>query len=260
MKKPAKAIYTLISIASLTSFILVWWLFTDVLKMTEPYLLPSPLKVFSSLINKLYNPNPDGGVLFEHIAASLTVTLSGLTLGVMAGIPVGVLMAWFPKFDRFFRPVFDFVRPIPTIAWIPLMILWFGIGLLPKILLIFIGTFIASVLNAYAGMKTVNPVHLWVAQTFGAKRSQMLFQIAIPTALPYFFTALRVALNIAWMSLVAAELLAATKGLGYMIQFNRTMGRVDNVIVGMLVIGAIGALFSWLLELIEKHFIKGRVR
>ena len=97
-------------------------------------------------------------------------------------------MAWFRRVDMFVTPLFDLIRPVPTIAWIPLMILWFGIGLGAKAAIIFVSAFVPCVINAYAGIKQTKPVHLWVAQTFGASRREMLFTVAIPTALPLIFT------------------------------------------------------------------------
>ena len=117
--------------------------------------------------------------------------------------------------------------------------------------------FVPCVINTYAGIKQTKPVHLWVAQTFGASRSKMLFTVAIPTAMPLIFTGLRISLGTAWMTLCAAEMLAANKGLGYMIQLNRALGRADMIIVGMLTIGAIGTIFTVGLGKLENLMVKG---
>ena len=123
--------------------------------------------------------------------------------------------------DRLARPLFDLIRPVPGLAWIPMFILLFGIGILPKAAVIFLSTSVACIVNSYTGIKQTKQEHLWVGDVFGFSNLQKLFKIAIPTALPMIFTGLRVAMGAAWMALVAAELLASSVGLGYMIQQGR---------------------------------------
>ena len=255
MKKSKK--YTIVSVISFLLFLFIWELITDILKVVPEYAMPSPYAVAKAFIYKIYSPDPDGATLFEHILTSLEVSLSGYALGAVIGIPLGIAMAWYRKFDMFFKPIFDLLRPIPPIAWIPIMILWFGIGLPAKAAIIFVSAFIPCVINTYAGIKQTSPVHIWVAQTFGASNFEILRKIAIPTALPLIFTGLKISLGTAWMTLVAAELLAATKGLGFMIQINRMLARPDIIVVGMLTIGGIGALLAILLDKIERKYVKG---
>lgn len=252
--------FGLISVCSLCGFFMIWYIATAVLKLMPDYALPSPVQVLESFIFKLTKKAPDSGTLFHHISASLKVALTGYFLGGIFGIPLGICMAWFRKTDLFVTPLFDLIRPVPTIAWIPLMILWFGIGLVAKAAIIFVSAFVPCVINTYAGIKQTKPVHLWVAQTFGASRTKMLFTVAIPTAMPLIFTALRISLGTAWMTLCAAEMLAANKGLGYMIQLNRALGRADMIIVGMLTIGAIGTVFTMGLGKLESFMVKGGKR
>ncbi len=249
--------FMIISICSLSIFFIIWYVATAVLHLMPDYSLPSPVQVLQAFVNKLTHKAPDGGTLFQHIVASLKVALSGYVLGAVIGIPLGICMAWFRRIDLFVTPLFDLVRPVPTIAWIPLMILWFGIGLGAKAAIIFVSAFIPCVINSYAGIKQTKPVHLWVAQTFGASRTKMLFTVAIPTAMPLIFTGLRISLQAAWTTLCAAEMLAANKGLGYMIQLNRSLARADLIIVGMLTIGFIGTLFSFVLGKLESKMVKG---
>jgi len=249
--------FAAISVCSLAIFFLSWYIATGVLHLVPDYALPSPVQVLRAFIAKLTKRAPDGATLFQHIMASLKVALSGYFLGAVVGIPLGICMAWFRRVDLFVTPLFDMIRPVPTIAWIPLMILWFGIGLGAKAAIIFVSAFVPCVINSYAGIKQTKPVHLWVSQTFGATRRKMLFSVAIPTAMPLIFTGLRISLGTAWMTLCAAEMLAANKGLGYMIQMNRAIGRADMIIVGMLTIGAIGALFTVGLDKLEQAMVKG---
>lgn len=137
------------------------------------------------------------------------------------------------------------------------MILLFGIGITSKIVTVFLSAFVPCVLNSYTGVRQTKEVHLWVGQTFGASNFQMLLYIAVPTSLPLIMTGIRVALGASWTCIVAAEMLASTKGLGYMIQQARGIYRPDIIICGMIAIGVIGALFSWILSLVENQVVKG---
>lgn len=249
--------YLFISFISLIFFILAWQLTTVTFSLIPERRLPSPETIINIFIYKLYNTNPDGGLLFEHIWVSLRQSLLGFLFGIGIGVPIGICMAWFRKIDLFFKPVFDLIKPIPPVGWVPIMLALFGLGIMSKVSVIFIASVIPGIINAYSGIKQTNPVHLWVAQTFGARRSQMLYTIAIPTAGPMIFTGIRVALNGSWVSLVAAELIASTRGLGYMIQTARLVGRIDIVFVGVLVIGIFGALMAYGVGFAEKLLIKG---
>ncbi len=249
--------YTLLSILSVGIFIFIWWFCIDVLQLKSQSVFPGPVKVFKSLIYKLNNVNPDGATLIVHTIQSLKVASLGYILGVIIGVPLGVLMAWNKWIDKFIRPLFDLLRPIPGLAWIPLFILLFGIGLFPKVLVIFISSFIACVVNSYTGIQQTKELHLWVGDVFGASNAQKLFKIAIPTAIPMIFTGLRVAMGAAWTALVAAELLASSNGLGYMIQQARSISRPDLVLVGMITIGVVGLALDKILHKIEVMVAKG---
>lgn len=257
MKKKIEWKYHIISVCSIVTVLLIWWLCTDVLKLLSPKTLPSPVKVFFTFIDKLTNKNPDGATLIEHAMSSLKIALSGYAMAIIIGIPLGILMSWYDSVDLFVRPLFDLLKPIPGVAWVPLMIILLGIGLLSKATVIFISAIVPCLLNSYSGIKQTKDVHLWVARTFGATDRQMLFKIGIPTALPFIMTGLRVALGQAWVTIVAAELLASTKGLGFMIQQSRGLYRPDIIIVGMLTIGIAGAFLTYILSLVERKVVKG---
>ncbi|PRR71993.1 Putative aliphatic sulfonates transport permease protein SsuC [Moorella humiferrea] len=179
------------------------------------------------------------------------MALTGYISAVVIGVPLGLLMGWYKKVDDIVKPIFEVIRPIPPIAWIPLAILWFGIGLPAKAFIIWLSAFVPSVINSYAGIKLTEPVLINVARTFGATNWETFLRIGVPSALPMVFTGLRLSLSSAWMTLVAAELLAATEGLGYMIQMGRTLSRPDVIIVGMLTIGFTGAIMAYVLERFE---------
>lgn len=246
--------YIWVSVGAVTLFLVLWQIFSTI---NSTGMMPTPIEVVKAFIIKFTDPNPDGSTMIEHLMASLQVALTGYFIGLIIGIPLGICMAWYKRFDWFARPLFDLVRPIPGIAWIPLMIILFGIGLFSKAMVIFISSFTACVINAYSGIKQTESVHLWVGQTYGATNSQMLFKIAIPTALPMIMTGAKGALATSWGALVAAELLASTQGLGFMIQQSRGLMRVDIIIAGMVMIGIVGALLSGLLSLLEKVLMRG---
>ena len=255
--KKRKSSYLWLSVLSILLFIAVWWLCCDCLKLTSPSTLPGPVAVAQTFVKKLTSTAPDGSTLPQHIGSSLQIALGGWLMGVVIGAPLGIFMAWYKKVDLFVRPVFDLLRPVPGLAWIPLMIILFGIGITPKIVTVFLSAFVPCVLNSYTGIRQTKEVHLWVGQTFGASDTQMLVNIAIPTALPMIMTGIRVALGAAWTCIVAAEMLASTKGLGYMIQQARGIYRPDIIICGMIAIGVIGAVFSGILSFIESKIVKG---
>lgn len=249
----------LISLFSIVLFFTIWVLVTDVFHLIKPTSLPSPIVVIKTFYNKWFDKAPDGSTLGVHILTSLQIAFYGFLAGAIIGVPLGICMAWFKTFDMAVKPLFDFVRTIPPIAWIPMMILWLGIGVRAKAGIVFLSAFIPCVLNSYSGIKQTSNVHIWVALTFGASRWTVLRKVAIPSALPMIFTGLKLSLNSAWTTLVAAELLGATSGLGYMMQMARLLIRPDIIVVGMLTIGLIGLVMSTCLDLLEDKFVKGDV-
>lgn len=248
----------LLSVLSVMAFIGIWYFLTAGLKVVPSKTLPDPMIIFTSFIKKFYTANPDGATLLEHTVASLQVALTGYFNALLIGIPLGIMMAWNKYVDRFVRPLFDLLKPIPGVAWIPLMIVIFGLGIASKAAVVFFSAVVPCVLNSYTGIKQTKDVHLWVARIYGATNLQKLFTIAIPTALPHILTGVRVALGAAWVAIVAAELLGATRGLGFMIQQSRGIYRTDIIIVGMLAIGICGGILTTILTIIEKSLLKGR--
>lgn len=249
--------YTIVSICSVLLVLTVWYVCINVLHLKEETVFPGPLTVLETFIQKLHTKAPDGATLLVHLGASLRVALFGYFLGVIFGVPLGILMAWSKWVDRLVRPLFDLIRPVPGLAWIPMFILLFGIGITSKAAVIFLSTAVACIVNSYTGIRQTKQEHLWVGDVFGATNLQKLFRIAIPTALPMIFTGLRVAMGAAWMALVAAELLAASEGLGYMIQQGRYSSKPALVFVGMIMIGLVGLLLDTILHWLEKKVAKG---
>jgi len=257
MKKKPLWFYP-VSFLTIALFLVIWQLYTDILQLVSPRSLPSPVQVFAVFIEKLYTRAPDGATLGVHLLASLQVSLSGYTLGVLVGTPLGILMAWYGAVDRHVRPIFDLLKCIPGVAWVPLMLILFGIGISSRIAVIFMASLIPCILNSYAGIRQTKEVHFWVARTAGASDFQMLTTLGVPTALPYIIQGMRVAIGSSWVTIVAAEMLASNRGLGFMIQLARGMSRPDLIIVGMLTIGAVGLVLTFLLSLVERIVVKGR--
>ncbi len=250
--------YLLLSAAGIIGFLLIW----QVVVMTglvDAKLLPAPTTILDTFIYKLGNTPPDGNILIVDLLASLQVALSGFLIAIVIGVPLGLLMGWWGYADRFIRPIFELVRPVPPIAWIPLVVVWMGIGLKAKALIIFFTAFVPCVINSYTGIKLTNQTLINVSRTFGAKNFEIFYKIGIPSSLPMVFAGIRVALGNSWSTLVAAEMLAASAGLGYMIQVGRTVARPDIVLVGMVVIGATGAILSAMLSKLEKYFLRWKV-
>ncbi|MGB4609810.1 MAG: ABC transporter permease [Saccharofermentanales bacterium] len=248
--------YLLLSILGIFSFLTIWFVVVR-LGLINERLLPSPVTVLNTLIDKFKNTEPDGNLLGTNILASLQVALSGFGLAVLIGIPLGLLMGWYKPVEAFFKPIFELARPIPPVAWIPIIVVGMGIGLKAKAVIIFFSAFVPCVINSHTGVKLTNQVYINVAKTFGASNAEIFYKVAIPYSLPMVFAGLRVALGNSWSTLVAAEMLAAVAGLGYMIQYGRNVARPDLVIAGMFVIGMLGALMSWILSIFEKRLVKG---
>jgi NitT/TauT family transport system permease protein/taurine transport system permease protein len=180
------------------------------------------------------------GELFRNIAASLERIFYANLAALLLGVPLGLAIGLSRIADRLFSGTLSLLRPIPPLAWVPLSILWFGIGATSVVFITYLAAFFAVLLNTIAGARSIDPVLLRAAACLGASRSRTLLRVALPSVLPYIFTGFRIAIGVSWMSIVAAELIAATSGLGYMISFYREVLRTDAIIVGMLTIGLIG--------------------
>ena len=203
---------------------------------------------------------PDGATIPVHFLASIKLSLSGFLLAIVIGIPLGLFMGYYKVLDSLFTPLFEIIRPIPPIAWIPIIILTMGIGFNAKVFIIFVSAFVPCVVNSYLGIKLTNQTLINVAKTFGASRWQVFTKVCIPSSMNMVFTGIRISLGNSWSTLVAAEMLASTQGLGYMIQIGRSLSRPEIIIVGMAVIGVTGAIMSGLLSLCEKKVAPWRYK
>ena len=248
----------LLSALGIAAFLVIWQLVVQ-FKLVNVRNLPAPSKVVETILYKISNKNPDGNTLVTNILASLQVALSGFILALVIGIPLGLFMGWFTPVDKFVRPVFELLRPVPPIAWIPVVVVFVGIDLKAKATIIFLSVFVPCVINSYTGIKLTKRTLINVAKTFGAGNFETFIKVGIPSAMPMVFTGVRTALGGAWSTLVAAEMLAAKAGLGYMLQVGRNVARADVVVAGMVTISVLGALMALVLGVIEKRVLKWKL-
>ena len=206
-------------------------------------MLPPPTAVFSAAQDLWAR-----GVLVTHTIDSLRRVLIAVGTAAVLGIPLGLAMGWFEKFRAAVDPVIEFIRPIPPLAWIPLSILWFGIGDMQIEYIIFLAAFFPVVLNSRAGARDIDTYLVRAGLSLGATPRDLFFTVILPGALPNIFTGLRIALGIGWMALVAGELVAAPSGLGYLINNARTLFRSDYILLGMVLIGALGLILDYMMR------------
>ena len=226
------------------AIVLVWAALSQLMRNTT--LLPSPLAVVETLASLVAS-----GKLWRDTGSSVGRIFLSWGLAAVAAIPLGIAMGRSERLERFVRPFVELFRPISPIAWIPLAVLWFGIGLSGKVFIIFIGSFFPVLLNTIAGVHGVPPILITAARTFGCSSLQLTTRVCIPAALPTIATGLRIAFGTAWMTIIAAEMVASKSGLGHMIMDGMEILRSDVVIVGMAAIGVLGFLFDALFRNIE---------
>ncbi len=236
--------YAIMTVATFIVFLGVWQLLAHY-RILGRY-TPTPWMVAKAFVFKLSNNGPDGAVLLANFVASLYVAITGFFIAITVGIPLGLVMGWYRLFDRFVRPLFEIIRPIPAVAWIPLTIVWVGVGLEAKSMIIFFSAFVPCVINSYTGVRQTNVALINVAKTYGASNFYIFLHVGVPSAIPLIFAGMRIALANSWGTLVAAEMLAASAGLGYMINMARSFGRADVVVLGMVCIGGLGYIFTWI--------------
>lgn len=257
MKAPSKRrIFsrpTALAAVSLATVVGLWFVLTSAARVIPPAFLPPPQNIVTDFVRILKNPYV-GHNLVGHTLVSLQIVLGGFLLAVGIGIPLGILMGWFKRIEALVDPLFQLLRPIPPLAWIPLSLLWFGIGIKSKIFVIWLSAFVPCVINSYTGIRLTEPLLVKAALGLGVKRQRdLLKEVAIPSSLPVILGGVRIGLGSAWMTLVAAELLASNAGLGYMMQMARRALEPSVIILGMLIIGILGALMARGLRALERR-------
>ena len=232
------------AMALIAVLIAAWWL---TVYLTHSLIFPAPWGVVTGTWELLKN-----GTLWDHIGASLVRVGAGFGLAVCFAVPLGLWMGWVRGAYRTLNPLFQILRPISPIAWIPIAILWFGVGDAAPIYLIFISSVFPMIVQTTVGVHTIEKRYLRAAENFGVSRRTLFKQVVIPAVLPQVLVGMRIGLGVAWLVVVAAEMIALHSGLGYMIMDSRNAGnRYDLVIAGMIIIGLIGLSLDTIMRLLE---------
>lgn len=231
--------------------ILVVWTILEKKGSLNTVIMPAPSKILSTFISLVKS-----GQLWKNLSISLIRVLKGYAIAACLGIVLGILIGLFRHLNRLTDLLIQIIKPIPPIAWIPLVILWFGIGEEGKVFLIFLGGFFTILINVVDGIRQTDRKLIEVSRSMETPFLKHVFLLVIPHSAPNIFTGLRVGLSSCWMCVVAAELVSSTTGLGYMIMNARQFGQTDVVIVGMLTIGVLGKVMDSLLRVVEKAVIR----
>jgi taurine transport system permease protein len=242
-----------ISAATGAALLLAWWLATQA-GLVSKLFLPTPAEVLRLAVD-IFHDGYANATLWEHVSASLVRILSAAAIAIVLGIPVGIFMG----LNRWVKGIFDtpieFYWPLPPLAYLPLMIIWLGIGEASKIVLLSLAMFAPVVLSAQAGVRSLPIERVNAALSLGANRWQLFTDIVLPSALPEILTGIRIALGVGWSTLVAAELIASTKGIGYMIMSASHFLATDAVFVGIAVIALCAFAFTYAMRILEKRLV-----
>lgn len=233
-----------VSLLTLGALLTLWWLVAR-LGLISPLFLPPPAQVLQQFATLAGPQGFMDATLWQHLAASLQRILIALAAATLCGVTVGLAMGLSPTLRGMLDPLIELYRPVPPLAYLPLMVIWFGIGETSKVLLIYLAIFAPVAMATLAGVQGAKQVRLRAARALGANRWQVLWYVIVPGALPDMLTGLRIGLGVGWSTLVAAELIAATRGVGFMVQAAGEFLATDVVLAGILVI----ALIAFTLEL-----------
>lgn len=231
-------------------FLIGFWILLRASGLINPTLLPSPFAVM-----EVFWSNLTQGELLVNIAMSVQRVVLGLLLGMALAVPVGFMIGWYKPVRRFVDPLINFFRALPPIALIPLVIVYLGIGEVAKIAILFYAAFFAAVIVMYEGMTQISPVYIRVARTLGATDFEIFLKVMVPMTVPHMLTALRVALGVAWATLVASELVAAQQGLGAMIQNASAFFDLGTIYLGIICIGTLALLMDLGLRKISNRLV-----
>ncbi len=232
------------SIGVIAGVVALWW---AIVVWTQSAIFPTPWQVVTGTLELA-----EDGTLWEHIGASLMRVGIGFGIAVLLAIPLGLWMGRVRGAFVTLNPIFQILRPISPIAWIPIAILWFGVGNASPIYLIFIASVFPMIVQTTAGVHTIEKRYLRAAENFGVPRDKLFRKVIFPAALPDIIVGMRIGLGVAWLVVVAAEMIALRSGLGYMIIDSRNAGnRYDLVIAGMIIIGLIGLGLDGIMRLLE---------
>jgi taurine transport system permease protein len=246
-------VFNLLTVAAL---IALWWVATN-LGWIKPLFLPRPESVMRALDQAIAG-ELDNNTLLGHFAWSMFRVFSAFALAVVVGVPVGIAMGVSRLARGIFDPPIEFYRPLPPLAYLPLMIIWFGIGETSKVLLIFLACFAPVALATRAGVRSASQEQIQAASSMGASRMQVVRYVILPTALPDILVGLRIGMGVGWTTLVAAEMVAANAGLGQMVLNASNFLRTDVVILGIIIIGLVAYAFEMMMRALESWLVPWR--
>jgi taurine transport system permease protein len=258
-KVPGEGASGTISVVTVVGLFVVWFAITN-LGLIKPLFLPSPQAVFQQFheyLTGMANDKP----LWQHLLASVLRVSVAFWLAFLTAVPVGIAMGMSRVVRGIFDPPIEFYRPLPPLAYLPLIIIWFGIDETPKVLLIYLACFAPLALAARSGMKSAAQEQINAAYSMGANYRQVILHVILPSALPEILVGMRIAIGFGWTTLVAAEMVAANVGLGQMVLNASNFLRTDIVIMGIVVIGIIAYMFDLLMRWVERRLVpwKGRM-
>ena len=222
--------------------VLVIWQAVNTFQLVNPGVFPGPVEIVETALSRF--PLTD---VLNHAWVSLIRVALGFSIGAILGIGLGIASGWYRWLGKLLWGPIEVLRPIPPLAWIPIALLWFGLGENSKVFIIFLGAFFPIITNTYKGMSSIDPMLIRAAQTMGVRGIRMLLKVAIPATLPDIAVGIRVGWSLAFGSLVAAEILAAEEGLGFMIMYARELGEVNVIVYGIILIGLLNLLTDYLI-------------
>ncbi|MEI7565506.1 MAG: ABC transporter permease [Polynucleobacter sp.] len=243
-------------------FLGFWHLAVEVWRLPRFAQMP-PLR---TVVTEILSPNPTYGIsifvgeYYQHILASCLRVFIAFALATILGVPLGLFLGWSTKFREYVFPVFEMLRPIPILAWVPLAIIMFTSLEAPVIFLAFLASFFVTALNTMLGVESIDESYFRAAKCLGAKDFQVFWNVVIPGATPFIFTGLQISIGVCWFSLVAAEMVSGQFGLGYIINTSYTNVRYPTIIIGMVTLGFIGYLTSAMVRAVGKRLMQWRMR
>ncbi|HRK23521.1 MAG TPA: ABC transporter permease [Beijerinckiaceae bacterium] len=249
---------TMIGLATLAGLIVLWFLLTTVTGLVTGARFPSPSEFWTSL-TQISGRGYAGASLATHALHSLKLVAMGFSFAVLTGIPLGLWMGWSRRVEAFVNPIFLIIRPIPPLAWIPLAILWLGLGDAAKVMVIWFSAFVPSVINAFTGVRNIERPVIEAMQMLGTPRWRMIREVIVPAASPMIFTGLRLSLQASWTTLVAAELVGALVGVGFVLNMAQQDIYPGMILVGMITVGILGWATTMLLGWAERRALAWNV-
>jgi NitT/TauT family transport system permease protein len=245
-----------------TLFLSFWYLTVELWKLPRFSQMPG----LTEVIKEWVSPNPVYGLsiyspeYYYHIGISIWRVMVAFFLATAIGVPLGLFLGWSERFKEYVFPVFELLRPIPPLAWVPLAIIMFQGSETPIVFLTFLASFYATALNTMLGVESIDTAYIRAAYCLGAKRRQVFNHVVVPGALPFIFTGLQISVGVAWFSLVAAEMVSGQYGLGYLINTSYTMVQYPTMVIGMFTLGIVGYATSAMVRIVGDYMMQWRVR